>query len=356
MNQKKFQMKKIYSLIFLLLLLLQNGFAQKFTHKGKIEAVTERAFYQIHLPNALRKFAQPNLSDLRILDKDNKQVPYKENIYNFQQEIKGFTELRFTTDNSSEYIIEKADSNLWSSFILKVKNNALTKQYTLSGSNDNENWFAITDTNSFTLLNNISSSETYQLIEFPSVDYQFIKLTIDNRETAPINILSIGKVTTTFLDNYYDEIKPNKIELVNDSINKTTVIQVQFDELQQIDKFRFYISNPKYYLREANLHKKVSRMYKNKMTQYRETISLFEVNSKGNLTYEVNTFEKDFYIEISNFDNQPLQIDSIVFLQTPYFLVTELAPNNTYHIACGDKQLSFPNYDIENFSELNNAE
>ncbi|MFZ4797874.1 MAG: hypothetical protein ACOYMA_10290 [Bacteroidia bacterium] len=348
-------MKKLYSLVILFVLLITNVFAQKFTHSGNIEPVKVKSFYQIHLPNELRQFAQQNLSDVRILDKNKNQIPYKQNVYNFQQEIKGFSELKYSNDHNSVFIIEKGDTNYWNSFILKIKNNALTKQYTLSGSNDNENWYAITDTNTFTLSNNMYSSETYQLIEFPQVDYQFIKLIIDNSVSAPINVLAIGCATSTFLDNYFDKITPKKYELINDSANKTTIIHIQFDEPQQIDKFKLSISSPTYFLREANLHKKVSKLYKNKMTPYRETISLFEINSKGNLQYEVNVFEKDFYIEISNFDNQPLQIDSIEFFQTPYFLVAELSHDNHYQVLCGDKSLAIPNYDIGNFNELNNV-
>jgi hypothetical protein len=194
--------------------------------------------------------------------------------------------------------------------------------------------------------------ETYQLIEFPKVDYQFIKFSVDNSDSEPIKIISIGTITNTLLDKYLDNVKPNKVEYFNDTFNKVTTIHFQFDELQQIDKIKFCISNPSYFLREVNLYKKVVRVSKNRNKDFRETIALFELNSKTNLAYNVNLFEKDFFIEVSNFDNQPLQIDSILLQQNPYFLVAELAPNNVYQIQCGDKKLSIPNYEIGKYKEL----
>lgn len=345
-------MKKIYSLPVLLVFIAFNSVAQQFTHKALLNQVAKKSYCKIHLPNSLRQFAQPDLHDVRILDEKNKQVPYKVSKFITRLAVNSIEPLQYENNNNSEFIIAKGQEPNWSQVVLKITNSAVTKQYTVSGSNDKQKWFALTDTSSLTLYVNNQDVAVNKIIDFPLVDYNYIKINIDNSTSVPLNVLSIGYSTSETIANTLDKIEPFTFTVTNDSIADKTIIHVSFEQPQQIDLFKLYVTGPDYFVREANLYKIVSNKYKDKTVQYNGALTSFQLRSKTNLTYDVNLFEKDFFIEIANYDNEPLQIDSIRFYQNPYYLTAELAPNNNYTLQCGDNKLNAPIYDIANFHEL----
>ncbi|MES2380365.1 MAG: hypothetical protein V4538_04940 [Bacteroidota bacterium] len=345
-------MKKIYSLFILLVFIVSSSAAQQFTHKALLNQVAKKAYCKIHVPNSLRQFAGPDLYDVRILDEKNKQVPYKVSKFITQLAVNSIEPLQYVNNNNTEFIIEKGDKPTWSQVVLKIKNSAVTKQYTVSGSNDKKKWFALTDTSNLTLYVDNQEVAVNKVIDFPLVDYNYIKINIDNSTSVPLNVLSIGYSTSEVIANTLDKIQPFTFTVANDSIADKTTIHIRFEQAQQIDQMKLYVTGPSYYVREANLYKIVSNKYKNKTVQYNGALTAFQIRSKTNLMYDVNLFENDFYIEIANYDNEPLQIDSINFYQNPYYLAAELAPNNNYTIQCGDNNLNTPIYDIANFHEL----
>lgn len=345
-------MKKIYSLLILLVFIVFGSTAQQFTHKALLNQVAKKAYCKIHLPNSLRQFAEPDLHDVRILDEKNKQVPYKVSKFTTQLAVNSIEPLQYENNNNTEFIIAKGDKLNWSQVVLKIKNSAVSKQYTVSGSNDKKKWFALTDTTSLTLYLDNENVAVNKVIDFPLVDYNYIKINIDNSTSVPLNVLSIGYSASELIASTLDKIKPFIFKVTNDSIADKTIIHIRFEQPQQIDQMKLYVTGPGYYVREANLYKIVSNKYKNKTVQYNGALTSFQIRSKTNLMYDVNLYEKDFYIEIANYDNQPLQIDSINFYQNPYYLAAELTPNNNYTIQCGDKKLHAPIYDIANFHEL----
>ncbi len=355
MSPKQTPMKKLISVFIAVLGLLHyEAVAQQATHKANLDKVSAKGFYLIHLPNEIRQFAEPSLSDVRILNAKNKQVPYRINEFNLQEETSNFESFTYSNSNNSEFIIEKGGLAVWNYIILKVKNANITKYYTLSGSNNKKDWFVLTDTNRISLGHNAETS-TLQKISFPNTDYQYIKLNIDNKQSPPIAISAIGYDRNYLLLHDLDPIKPDSVHILNDAIKKTSTIHIQFKQAQQINQIKWVVSNPSYFNRQAIVYKKTTKIYKKKPVERRETLAAFSLDSKSNLVYDIAVWEQDFYIEIANNDNPELEIDTILFFQEPKYLVAELAPNESYSIQCGNKKLEAPIYDIAHLHELNNA-
>jgi hypothetical protein len=325
-------------------------FAQQFTYKATLDKVSQNGYYQIHLPNKIRAFAAPDLKDLRILDEQKKQVPYKVKRTDYKVDETSFEEYKYT-QKRSEYVINKGTKLASNYLVLKLKNTAITKYYTISGSNNQKDWFALTDTCSLTINSN-SNTSVYCPIYFPINDYQFIKLSFNNAISAPINIESIGFYKNQSIINELDKIEAY-YQLLSGIEGKTTTIKLTIPNKQQIDEIRFKVNAPTYYNRNVTIYKNVMVKQKRELVPKKDIICQLILNSRNSSSFPVNIYENEIYIDIENNDNLPLKIDSILLFQKPIYLISELSTNKNYTLYCGDSSLNAPIYDIENFYELN---
>lgn len=350
MSQKKQIVMKLISTFCGFVFCSISVFAQQFTYKAALDKVKINGYYQIHLPNKIRAFTEPDLKDLRILNEQNKQVPYKVKHTEYQLDETTFEDYNFT-QIKNDYFINKGSKTASNYLVLKVKNTAITKYFTLSGSNNQKDWFALTDTNSFTVNNN-SNTHVYWPIYFPINDYQFIRLSFNNAISAPINIETIGYYKNQSIINELDKIE----ELYQSNPRtegKKTSIKLTIPNKQQIDEIRFKVNGPNYYNRNVTIYKTVMVKQKRALIPQKEVICQLVLNSRNSLNFPVNMYENELFIDIENNDNEPLNIGSIELYQKPIYLLAELNANQNYAIYCGDKTLNTPIYDIENLDELN---
>lgn len=132
--------------------------------------------------------------------------------------------------------------------------------------------------------------------------------------------------------------------------HQTTLIHLDFKQMQQINRIDFNISEPKHFLRSAQILVTRERQNKRQTETYREVLRQFELNSGKSLMLDFEGLnEKEIDIEIENKDNAPLTIDSIKCWQLATWLVCELKANTPYLLKCGDKSLHRPEYDLVNF-------
>lgn len=351
MSQKKQIVMKLISTFCCFVFCSVHVFAQQFTHKAALDKVSQNGYYQIHLPNKIRALAEPDLKDLRILNEQNKQVPYKVKHTEYQLDETTFEDYNFT-QIKNDYFINKGSRTTSNYLVLKVKNTAITKYFTLSGSNNQKDWFALTDTNSFAVNSN-SNTHVYWPIYFPINDYQFIRLSFNNAISAPINIENIGYYKNQSIINELDKIEEYYQSLPGIE-RKTTSIKLTIPNKQQIDEIRFKVNGPTYYNRNVTIYKTIMVKQKRALIPQKEVICQLVLNSRNSLNFPVNMYENELFIDIENNDNEPLNIGSIELYQKPIYLLAELQADQNYAIYCGDKTLNTPIYDIENLYELNN--
>jgi protease II len=95
-----------------------------------------------------------------------------------------------------------------------------------------------------------------------------------------------------------------------------------------------------------------TKKIKHKLIQSKETIFQFELNSENQNNYEIpHLNEKEFFIEIDNQDNPPLQFSSIEFNQNNVIVIADLKTNQNYSIETGNPNRNMPNYDLPHFTD-----
>jgi hypothetical protein len=339
--------------LFLVLLTAGFCFGQQI-RVGKITTVKTDGLHQIILPTIIRSNSNDDLSDLRILDHKKNEVPYfihesNESILNSNyKEYKIITQSEIPKKQST-LIFENPEKTI-NEVTLSIANYEGEKSYTLSGSNDLKQWFGIANKNYLTDLTASDATTVLKTIAFPLNNYKFIKIELDDRKSLPIRIITVGHFNSKATETSFLPIAYNRKTITELKSEKKTVIHFEFDYAINIEQIKFQISNPKLYKRYVRIYKDETRKIKNKLEHFQNFLSNFDLRSDSKNSFAISGIkEKDFFIEIDNQDNQPLTIDDVQFFQRPITIIADLKATENYTIKTGNKDLTKPIYDIENF-------
>lgn len=340
---------------FLFLLFLVNFSFAQYNTTAKVKAVTTTGLTKIVLPSAIRSASKEDLSDFRIFDSKGIEVPYfivqnkKETLSNSFEEYELVSKTVVPNKNTSIVIANPSTESI-NQISLFITNSDVTKTYSVSGSDNQKEWFGLTSSQKLYDLNSTDKTSVIKTISFPLSAYRFLKIDFDDKKTLPINILKVGNFSQQIKSNSLQEIIPQSSSITQLASEKKTRIHVVFDAPQIINQIAFDISKPTFYKREATIYKIATRKNKRKTETYNDNITYFELNSDTNNIFSVpQIFEKELYISIDNQDNPSLKIAEIRFYQIPVSIITSLNANEAYTIKTGNAKLSEPQYDLSNF-------
>jgi hypothetical protein len=340
----------------LLLLLLTNICFGQFQTTGRLKGVSQNGFHEIRLSPEIRSSSKQDLSDIRIFNSKGNEIPYF---------IQNSTNVSSDSFEAYTIISKKAEPKKTTSIIIAVpptkNNNQLSlfiansdavKKYSISGSDDQKEWFGISDSQSLYDLNSTTESSVIKTITYPLSTYKYLKIDFDDRKTLPVNVLKVGNFTTNIQTQNLQQVIPEKLTTTEIPSQKETQIHVLFDAPQIMNQIVFEISKPTYYNRNVILYKKTRQIVNRKSQVYNEEIASFELNSKLKNSFTIpEIFEKEIFIKIKNQDNLPLTISSIKFNQKPISIIADLNAGENYILKTGNKNLTQPEYDISNFKD-----
>lgn len=310
----------------------------------EIKAVEKSGYKEFYITEDIYSNSKNNLEDIRIIDKNGKEVPYvietpkaqeqfKEKIVAKEKIIEKITKkdkiefiIKFGSDSSLKDIIGNRLE------IIPVKN--FYSEYELFGSSDGTNW------------EHITSGEIYKTpekenltIKFQDKRYEYYKI------VTPVdkgNIFSEGILK--FSDNksgMADTIKRDLIFRVEQK-EKSTILKVssKFLPLKSI---------------ELDVEDEFKRNYSvGDKESYYNNGTVFKVGEKSNLSLEVSNVPQtdQIIVEIKNGDNRPLKIKNVKGNYIPDRIVFKANSGESYRITFGDKELHKPEYDLVEFSDM----
>lgn len=340
----------------LLLLLLTNICFGQFQTTGKLKEVSQNGFHEIRLSPEIRSFSKQDLSDIRIFNSKGNEIPYfiqnSTNISSDSFEAYIIVSKKAEPKKSTSIIITVPPTKNNNQLSLFIANSDVVKKYSISGSNDQKEWFGISDSQSLYDLNSTTESSVVKTITYPLSTYKYLKIDFDDRKTLPINVLKVGNFTTNIQTQSLQEVIPKKSTTTEIPSKKETKIHIVFDAPQIMNQLVFEISKPTYYNRRVTLYKKTKQQVNRKFQIYNEEIASFELNSNVRNSFTIpEIFEKEIFIKIENQDNLPLTISSVKFNQKPISIIADLNAGENYILKTGNKNLMQPEYDISNFKD-----
>jgi hypothetical protein len=252
-------------------------------------------------------------------------------------------------NKSSTIIFENSKFPL-DAIVLSISNSDVTKPFSISGSNDQKEWFGLINNAKLDYLEDDQSTSVFKTVTLPLSSYRYLKISLDDRKTLPINILKIGRYKNTTQSDSLLEIAPESYQTTELLSQKISRIHVIFNPLQIVNQVSFTITNPNLFKRKARIYVMKSEEIKHKKKTFEETIVRFELNSETQNSFKIpQLFQKDFYIEIENRDNPPLTLAGIHFFQQQLAVIAYLNANENYTLKTGNPKWLTPEYDLENF-------
>lgn len=342
--------------------------AQNFLYKSKVDPVAKDGFYKIQLSPNISALANSDMGDLRMFDNSGKEIPFlykKEAPFQSGIDFISYSVLSNTvTDEWQTLIIENASKNAVDRFIFEMKNAETDRVVRISGSNDKEQWYVVRDRFYFSMLGYGDNANVQALIDFPVSDYAYFKVEIKNRNKQPLNVIQVGYTKDVSKTPSYQRVDGITFQRI-DSNDKKTYLHFRATPANRIDKLSFRISAPALFRRSAQLIFKEDKDTRNeeqslkssrRHTDYYRPDMDFELLSESDRSVATHDLMGDqktgyFTVMISNFDNEPLAIDSITAWQLTGTLTAELKKDKSYFLYFGDSLLNTPNYDLRYFEK-----
>jgi hypothetical protein len=340
---------------FLILLFAVNGLLAQPKTTAKIKTVTENGLHRIILPAEIRSFSKEELGDFRILDAKGNEIPYY--IFQGNNEVtssSSFSECKILSKTGipkkkTVIIFENPKTSI-DEIVLSITNSDVTKSYSISGSDNQEEWFGLVNNSLLNGLENNQETSVYKTIPLPLTSYRYLKIELNDKKTLPINVLKIGFFTNKTSSLKVEEVFAKNTRIQQIPANKKTRIHINFNRAQIINQISFTITSPNLFQRNAQIYVNKKRQINHKSTPFPETIFAFELSSNQRNMFSIpQLFEKEFLIEIENRDNQPLNLDKIQFFQKQLAVIADLKANEKYTIQTCNPKLHSPEYDLENF-------
>ncbi|HVV55232.1 MAG TPA: hypothetical protein VHC47_07910, partial [Mucilaginibacter sp.] len=147
-------------------------------------------------PDLVAKCTDKHLYDIRIVDEAGKFWAYSiqprkdVGVPHFIDlpEVKRNT----IADTNTVYIADAGTSTTLNELWLKLKNTDVTRQASLSGSDDMQHWFAIKENIELQGANEGTEPEYEQMLSFPASKYRYFRIEINNKNRDPIKIIQSG--------------------------------------------------------------------------------------------------------------------------------------------------------------------
>lgn len=353
---KKFQIQtqmknSIYIVVFLSYFL---GFSQ--IGKGELKKIDKDGFYKIFINPEVSSLLNDNLNYFRIIDANKNEVPF---VIFDKEKRKSFYFKKFNNvikneikDSVSSYIIPIHSYNMkyCKELSFLISNSTIDKSYNISGSYDMKEWFGISMNQTLSDLENQNGAFVEKIISFPFNNYKYLKIDFNDKKSLPINVVDIGFIRNEKSVLQYQTLNGIKVKTIEDKKNKKSLIEISSKTNQRINAVEFNILSSQYY-RNARIYSIEEVKTKRGSVKLENELLNFKLSSNTENNFKISPFYgKQIFVEILNYDDQPLKIKNVKLYQESIAVVAKLKANEKYSVIV-DTTLSKPQYDLVNFTD-----
>ncbi|HVV06660.1 MAG TPA: hypothetical protein VHC96_20655 [Puia sp.] len=330
-----------------------------FACKAPIDTITRAGFYRIILTPEVLARCNRDLSDIRISRAGSWPshiqspvpvgsanvtpgvfIPYvlRTDFPNYQGE--SFIEFPILPaqkgDSTGDVRIGNWSGGTVGSLVLQISPSASTRNWTLSGSNDGKKWFAIKE--HIQALPPASDLPNYEMVlKFPPGNYHYFKITQEDKDVFPLNIIRAGIITQHAGVRRYRSVPPPVISQ-KDSSDHHSYITISFRQPYLVEHLTLHVKSPKFFNRSGFL-------FDDEKHPLPDDIVL----APDRLSFDIGPVRsRSLLLDISNEDNTPLVLDKVEASQLERYLLTWLEPGK-YELLVGDKHALTPKYDLRYF-------
>ncbi|MBN2742877.1 MAG: hypothetical protein JXR39_03185 [Marinilabiliaceae bacterium] len=321
--------------------------------------VDSSGFYKIELPRDGVGLMAPDYCNMRILNQQGREVPYKPLSERAAYQTADFVTLplveqQMLPDSVTILVFHNADQRRIDHLALQIGNAGVEKQMRLTGSNDRVTWFSVRENAMFSTVSNPDDVSQMKLIDCPLVNYAWLRLEIDDRRTSPVNVMRGGiYLTRSEMPVVPCDTLPLRMNCTDDASAKTTRVQVLFDGTHWLDRVEVQVQAPPFFRREVDFYV----IERDTAAILRERYHMGAVFASGEpiVMYPASVRGDGFALVIANKDNPPLEVTHISVFQKKRYLLAWLEQDDSCSLVFGNRYTRAPDYDIQHFNARNDA-
>lgn len=343
-------------LAFLLVTTATTGsIAQKFIGEAPLPSIPADGFYRIAVDPAFNPYLDDDLLNVRVMDEDNREVPFLLQEQARVLHTRRFREYRIIAKTQehkkSSLTLLNTDSLPINNITLWVRNADVTKTTTLLGSDDGKKWFALKHNFIVGPFQNPSGVTEIQIIDFPLSNYQYYRFVFEDSASAPVNISKAGFYEAS-MENIYPAIIPSRV-IEKDTTEKRSCVIIQFDSARIVDELSIQMGSAPYFLRNASLFRADYVVDKKGKKEKRYSLlDEFNISSRQASRLRLSGQKvSELSVLIRNDDNPPLRVKNISAYQLHRYYVAWLQAGKQYTMKVGDAGIKQPSYDLKFFQD-----
>ena len=347
-------MTKLTYLFLSSLLITSAGWAQSFRFRTTVDAVGQSGFHQILLPPSVVGHLNANLTDIRLYDSQQREVPYRL-VRQQPTQTAPFVDYELVSKQSrpnaaTTLIVRNRTKSPISSLGIVIKNTNVRKQARLSGSSDAQNWYAIDDAIWLEPTQTVESTTETKRIYFPLSDYEYYRLEVNDSLSAPLNILRVGRYEPVASAGAYSAISHLTLAQ-RDSSDKRTYVHLTRTDKARFDRLALIVQSAAPFRRQAEIGQFRTHNRKRGRTERRlEVMRSFELSTAdSNLVDLPGLIANDLYVIIANDDNPPLIVRDVRAYQLTTYLLANLTAGSSYQLRFSASDVAVPAYDLTPF-------
>lgn len=314
--------------------------------QANIRPVEAKGYYNIELDQpVIAKSAKKDLSDLKILDSRNNEIPYFLRSVSPVYEVSRFENYalkqNLVRDSLNIVVVDNAGLEDIDRFYIVIRSADVDKYASVRGSNDLSQWYIVKQKIAIAGLGyKQANNEEILLLDIPRGNYKYYEIAIENNQKSPLKVLRVGKFENSSIYGQFTEIDPGRF-VRKDSTDKKTYIR--FPDIQdtyKINRLEISVQNDAFFLRDAFMVDTLSgRSFD------------FRLSSKTDNSFFADNFPlgKHTFIAIENNSNLPLEIVSVKAYGLNRYLCAYLEKGQEYYLQAGITENGIPEYDIEHF-------
>lgn len=354
--------KKLFSLCIAMVAtayaLAQTG---GYHYAAAIDTVSKDGFYNIVLTPEINAHVKKDYSDLRIVNDSGVWIPSiirRPNTEFSLLAVKWERKIIRKTINSqlTELIIEGSEKPT-SNLTINIKNAAVDRYCTLTGSDNMTDWFIINDSIPIKPEQSEKENISYFEISFPPVTYRYFKISISNVSKEPLNILSASTSGAVYGEglpiDQPDIDNPACIIHQKDSA-KSSFIQVIQKAHYHFETIALKVSGTKYFNRSAAIYIPYSGSHS--FSNPGSLVTTINISNNSTLKYQLPICNADtFYLVIQNEDNPALKVEYVKTLVHYKVATAYFEPRKKYKLLLDNNKATIPTYDLQ-LKDIANAQ
>ena len=348
---------KIKITAYLVFLFCSYSYAQinEYTYKRELNLVSKQ-WHKVVLPEEIFDKVLPTFNDIRIFgvtkQKDTIEAPY---FMQLQTEKIITSEVNFKLLNTSYnkkgyyFTLEVPTNEAINQLKLNFKQQNFDWKLTLEGSNNQKEWFTVV--NDYRILSIKNSETNYQFtnVVFPNTKYQFFRILIKSNEKPTLSIAKI--VSNSSTNGSYNNYVIEKFIIIDKKNLKETELEIKLTAKVPVSSVKINLNETFDYYRPFTIKYLADSLETKLGWKYiYKTLTSGTLNSieKNEFKFQSTLLQK-LKINISNYDNEPLLIDSVQVNGYVHELIARFTKPATYYLTYGNKEAVKPNYDIKRF-------